>query len=70
MPIISFDRPVTNKDQVDRALHPNQQVTLIAHLDGRTAAKDLNGTQHTTVRFRSATPTSAGSTPTPTARWS
>jgi hypothetical protein len=44
MPIISFDRPVTNKDQVDRALHPNQQVTLTAHLDRRTAAKDLNGT--------------------------
>jgi lipoprotein-anchoring transpeptidase ErfK/SrfK len=81
MPIVvSFDRPVRNQDQVERALEvrstkpaqgawrwvsdqqvifrtrkywqPHQQVTFTAHLAGVRAARDVYGTQDSTVRFR------------------
>jgi lipoprotein-anchoring transpeptidase ErfK/SrfK len=81
MPIVvSFDRAVRTKDQVERALEvratkpaqgawrwlsdqqvafrtrrywrPHQQVTLIAHLAGVRAAKNVYGTRDATVRFR------------------
>jgi lipoprotein-anchoring transpeptidase ErfK/SrfK len=81
MPIIvDFDRPVLNKDQVERALEvrsarpvegawrwtgdqqvifrtrkywrAHQQVTLVAHMAGVRAAKDVYGTEDVTVRFR------------------
>ncbi len=81
MPIIvDFDRPVLNKEWVERALEvrsarpvqgawrwmsdqqvifrtrrywqPHQQVSLVAHLAGVRAAKDVYGTEDSTVRFR------------------
>jgi len=81
MPItVTFDRPVFNKDRVERALEvrstravqgawrwvsdqqvvfrtrrywqPHQQVTLIAHLAGVRAARDVYGTSDSTQGFR------------------
>jgi lipoprotein-anchoring transpeptidase ErfK/SrfK len=81
MPIVvSFDREVRNKEQVERSLEvrsarpvegawrwlgdqqivfrtrkywqPHQQITLVAHLAGVRAAKDVYGAENRTVRFR------------------